>query len=109
MAVSLYVETNFLMAAAMGREPDAAPIFSFSAEQLRIALPVICLMEALSAYEDEAHRRRRFSDELDKQINQVDRDQVSTHAQQLRSHLEEAKVENRALLNDIGFRLQDVI
>ena len=62
----LYIETNFLMSIATGRDPDANHLLLSVPTSVRIAIPAICCMEALSALEDEIKRRNRFADEQKK-------------------------------------------
>ena len=101
----LYVETNFLMSIATGRDSQAKTLLENPTASVQIAIPSICCMEAFSALEDELKRRNRFMDELKKQISQLRRDVTSSHAQSLLSHLEQSLIENEALLNDVENRL----
>ena len=103
--VILYVETNFLMSIATGRDFQANILLENTTALVQIAIPSICCMEALSSLEDELKRRNRFMDELKKQISQLRRDVTSSHAQSLLSHLEQSLIENEGLLNDIENRL----
>ncbi len=103
--VILYVETNFLMSIATGRDSQANTLLENPTASVQIAIPSICCMEALSALEDEVKRRNRFMNELNIQISQLRRDVTSSHAQSLLSHLEQSLIENEALLNDVETRL----
>lgn len=104
----LYLETNFIMGAAMGRDVSAASLLRLASAELHIALPAICLMEAWSSFEDEQKRRNFFRQTLDTQISQLLRDVTSAHAKALVQHLQQARTENFDLLNDIRDRLRDV-
>ena len=53
----LYLETNFIMGAAMGRDASADFLLRHTSAELRIALPAVCLMEAWSSFEDEQSLR----------------------------------------------------
>nr|WP_277875769.1 PIN domain-containing protein [Trichocoleus sp. FACHB-90] len=103
--VILYVETNFLMSIATGRDSQANTLLENPTASVQIAIPSICCMEALSALEDELKRRNRFMEELKKQVSQLRRDVTSSHAQSLFSHLQQALIENQALFNDVENRL----
>ncbi|MEW5861639.1 MAG: PIN domain-containing protein [Cyanobacteriota bacterium] len=103
--VILYVETNFLMSIATGRDSQANTLLENATASVQIAIPSICCMESLSALEDEIKRRNRFMNELNIQISQLQRDLTSSHAQSLLSHLEQSLIENEALLNDVENRL----
>lgn len=105
----LYVETNFLMAVASGREVNADVLFAIPSETLHIALPEVCIMEAFSAFEDELKRRNRFGQELDTQKSNISRDSSSKSAKSLLRLLELARIDNDELLNDIRARLQIIV
>lgn len=104
----LYLETNFIMGAAMERDVSADLLLRLASAELRIALPAVCLMEAWSSFEDEQKRRNFFRQTLDTQIGQLVRDVTSAHARALVQHLQQARTENFDLLNDIRNRLRDV-
>ncbi len=101
----LYVETNFLMSIALGRDAEAGNLLLNPPASVEIAIPEVCCMESLSAFESEEKRRLRFSNELRQLISQLKRDLTSTSAKSLLSYLEPSQAENRALINDIKNRL----
>ena len=101
----VYIETNFLMSIATGRDPQANVLLQRKPASVRLAIPGICYMEALSVLEDELKARNRFANELDLQVSQLQRDRTSQFAKHLLSHLEKAKVENQELADDIQKRL----
>jgi rRNA-processing protein FCF1 len=105
--VILYIETNFLISIATGRDSQANTLLQSTPSSVLIAIPSICCMEALSVLEDERKRRKQFMSVLDIQISQLQRDVTSPHAQSLLAHLEQSRIENQALLNDIQIRLFD--
>lgn len=105
----VYIETNFLMGAAMGRDDRWEALFDLPVERARVVMPSICLMEALSAFEDEQKRRNRFGNQIDEQLTQLRRDLTSFHATALLHALEQARVHNQNLANDIERRLMTVI
>jgi hypothetical protein len=93
------------MSIATGRDSQAYNLLSTPLSLVRIAIPSICCMEALSALEDELKRRNRFENELNLQISQLRRDVTSPYAQSLLFHVRQSVVENRGLLNDVKERL----
>ena len=105
----LYIETNFLMGVATGRDGRLDELLALPADKLRIALPTVCIMEAWSAFEDEQKRRNRFTSQLDRQIGQLRRDSTSTNASALLANLELARINNSNLLNDIESRLYEAL
>lgn len=105
MGATVYVETNFLMSVAMGREANGDDLLAAVSASVSIAIPSGCYMESFSAFEDEQKRRNRFRDELDKQIVQLRRDTTSANAGALLGRLEESRIANDQLLNDVQARL----
>ncbi len=105
----LYIETNFLMSIATGRDPKANNLLLSVPTSVHIAIPAICCMEALSALEKEIKRRNDFANKLTNQISQLKRDLTSPYAESLVSHLEESLNENEGLLNNIKGRLFEAL
>ena len=101
----LYVETNFLMSIALGRDAEAGNLLLNPPASLQIAIPEVCCMESLSALESEQKRRFRFSNELNQQISQLRRDLTSASARSLLSYLELSQKPNEDLFSDIKMRL----
>ena len=101
----LYVETNFLMSIALGRDAEAGNLLLNPPASLEIAVPEVCCMESLSAFESEQKRRFRFNNELNQHISQLRRDLTSASASSLLSYLDMSLEENENLLNDIKKRL----
>jgi hypothetical protein len=62
-------------------------------------------MESFSAFEDEQKRRNWFREELDQQIVQLRRDTTSANAGTLLRRLEESRIANDDLLDDVQARL----
>jgi hypothetical protein len=102
----LYIETNFIMGVAKGQDNRHDELFAIPAQDLRIAIPSICIMEAWSAFEAEHKRRKRFVDDLISPINETSRDVTSSHAKSLLANLENARVDSIKLLNDVEIRLR---
>lgn len=66
-------------------------------------------MEALSFLEGERKGHLRFKEELKLQISQLSRDNTSSHAHSLLLNLNQAKIENDRLANDIESRLRKAL
>ena len=92
----LYLETNFIVGAALGRDKTSDALLQASSTDLQIALPSVCVMEAGSVFEDERKRRNAFRQTLDQQISQLRRDETSPHAKALFQYLQQASTENSA-------------
>jgi hypothetical protein len=103
--IVLYVETNFLMSVAMGREANGNDLLSAITADFRVVIPSGCYMESFSAFEDEQRRRNWFKNELDQQIAQLRRDITSANAASLLANLEQSRIANDELLNDVLARL----
>lgn len=97
----LYVETNFPMSIATGRDPQANTLLLNPAASVQIAIPSVCYMEALSALEADQKYRRRFSDELQLRLSDAQRNLSSQHAQSLSLHLRQALNQNELLLQEV--------
>lgn len=105
MAVIVYVETNFLMSVALGREARGDDLLAAVSPGVRVVIPAGCYMESFSAFEDEEKRRNWFQGELDKQMSQLRRDITSPNANTLLAKLDESRAANELLLRDIRDRL----
>ncbi len=109
MSAILYLETNFIIGASLGRDKKAEALLQVSSADLQIILPSICIMEAWSVFEDERKRRNAFRQTMVQQIGQLRRDETSSHAKALLQHLQQASTENDDLLNDVEGRLRDIL
>lgn len=101
----MYVETNFPLSIATGRDPQAHTLLVTTPTSIQIVMPSVCYMEALSALEASQKYRRRFNHELDLRISDAQRDLTSSHAQSLVSHLRQARIENELLITEVESRL----
>jgi len=102
---SLYIETNFLWSIATGRDPDASSLLTRPPDGLKVAIPQICFMEALSVLNHDRRQRNEFKSQLESQIGQLRRDTVSSNARTLLASLQEATVANDRLIEEIVIRL----
>lgn len=105
----LYLETNYLVGIATGRDPGFGSLPLAEFPDLRMAIASVCLLEALSWWEGEIKRREQLKTLFTNQIAQLQRDVVSSHARSLRVLLEEAIVKNQGLLRSIDSRLFSAI
>jgi hypothetical protein len=107
--VLLYLETNFLMSIATGRDPSASTLLSDPPKEAQLAIPQVCFLEALAVLQEESRQRKNFTNLLDQQILQLSRDVTSSHAAALRTSLDAARIENEEVLEDIRQSLLDSI
>ncbi len=109
MNIIIYIETNFLMSVAMGREARCDDLLSAVSASVCVAIPSGCYLESFSAFEDEQKRRNWFRAELDKQMVQLRRDTTSANASTLLRRLEDSRTANDQLLNDVQARLFQLV
>ena len=105
----LYIETNFLMAVAKGRDLEAGQLLRNLSPLIRLAIPAICYVEVINTYRIDKQNQLKFQAEMEKQINEAMRDKISVHADLFQVSLERASIENLLLLNDVQDRLSEVI
>jgi len=105
----LYIETNFLMSIATGRDPEAVNLLSQPPDGLLFAIPQICFLEALLVLRQEEKQRNQLKNQLDQQIGQLARDRTSQNANLLLKLLQEASFTNQELIKDVSTRLFDAI
>jgi hypothetical protein len=101
----LYIETNFAMSIATGRDPQATQLLLNIPPSIEIAIPSVCFMEALSSLEADLKYRRRFHDEISVRLSDAKRNLASQHAQILSFHLEQTRDENDALIEEVKTKL----
>jgi len=92
LASTLYVETNYPVGYAKGQDGFADGLVNPGLWPFRLAIPDICLMEALSVLNAERKTRRDFVEKLRYQIREAQRNQTSPDARSLQSHLEQAEI-----------------
>ena len=97
------------MSIAKGQDPEADSLLQNPPPSVRIAIPEICYVEALSAWDSEKKYNQQFQVELDKQINESQRNLTSPLAKSLLSHLRQTKIAHQDLMNDIKVRLNQGI
>lgn len=97
----LYVETNFPMSIATGRDTQANTLLLNPPTSVQIAIPSVCYIKALSALEADRKYRRRFSDELRLRLSDAQRNLTSQHAQSLSLHLRQALDQTELLLHEV--------
>jgi hypothetical protein len=105
----LYIETNFLMSIATGRDPRADALLAQPPEGLRLAIPQVRFMEALSVSQRVEKQKSRLTNRFEREIAQVRRDLTSPNARDLLPLLERANIANQELIKDVSTRLFDAI
>ena len=105
----VYIETNFLMSIATGREAEAIMLLRDLSSSVQLVIPSICYMEALSALEDELKRQNSFKEQLSRQVSETKRDVTSEYATSLSFYLEESFISYGYRVGEIKSRLREAI
>ncbi len=98
-----------MMSHSLGRDSATDELLTGPSSDVRLVIPVVCFMEAFSAFEDERRRQNRLIGDLQSQIKQLERNVVSARIRPLIIHLEKSAIELREILNDSRTRLYEVI
>jgi len=105
----LYVETNFLVGIATGRDRESTDVLARVGPCLTLLIPSVCLFESLAWMESEFKRRESFHRSMAEQITQLDRDRTSSHAFSLSGLLRQSLVLNNHLKISVDSRLHQAI
>ena len=93
----------------MGQDSSADALLSSSEAEIRLAIPSVCVMEAISAFDWKRIERNRLTNELDRQLTQLQRSAKIPIAQQLASELTQADLSNDRLLSELFQRLDEYL
>lgn len=93
----------------MGQDSRAVELLSLSESEVRFALPDVCVMEAISAFDWKRIERNRLKDELDRQLSQLQRSINVQAAQQLATELTQADLTNAKLSSELFKRLDETL
>lgn len=92
------------MGLAKGQDEQAENLLQNTPISVRLAVPSICFLEALTTLEQEEKYNKDFLNRLDIQINEAERDKTSENAKLLRSLLEQSRISFLDRVNDIKER-----
>jgi PIN domain len=109
--IFFYIETNFLIGYAKDQDKDAEILLNIlkSLPLLKILIPSVSCMEALSVLENEGGTRNYFEQILDKEIKKLQNNVKSQYSKQICTSLDSAIVSNVAMAADINDRLFQVL
>jgi PIN domain len=105
MPIILYIETNFLLSYATGRDTATDRLVTNPLSSIRLVIPSFCFMEALSVLEGDKKYQNTFIDALKSKIVEAQRNLVSPHIQDLINHLQSSIVELQRMSSDLEARL----
>jgi hypothetical protein len=107
--VILYIETNFIVGAALGRDPRFEDLLATNRDQVRICLPDVCIMEAFSTLAALRKTRNTFGGEMQRQANELRRHTHSESSQVLLGHLERAIIASGDMEEEVNGRLWRIL
>lgn len=93
----------------MGQDSMADALLSAPQGEVHLALPSVCLMEAISAFDWKRIERNQLKNEVDRQLIQLQRSVGVRNAQQLATELTQAHLTNTQLLSELFQRLDDYV
>jgi len=105
----IYIETNWILGAVLGQDLRAEELLSSSRAEIELAIPSVCLMEAIITFHGKSDKREQLERELKLEISQVERSRQIPLAQQLLAQLIQASLTNDRLLNEFVQRLDDFL
>jgi hypothetical protein len=97
------------MSIAKGQDSQAENLLYNPPNSIKIFIPDICYIEAVSVYKLEKQEKLKFKRELELKITKIDRDKTSNYAPLLSQQLQETIITDDDLLNDIEDRLTNAI
>ena len=101
----LYVETNFLMSIATGRDLEAHVLSESVNPRFRLVIPGVCYLEAVSTLELERKHTKQFVQGLKQRIGQSRRDLRSAIARVACDQLEQLSLTIRDQIEETESRL----
>src|SRR6266850_1743326 len=93
----------------MGQDRGADALLASHGGQISLAIPSVCMMEAISAFDWKRIERNRLKDELDRQLSQLQRSTDIQTALRLATELTQADLANAQLLSELFQRLDDYL
>ena len=109
MSFLIYLETNWIIGAVMGQDPRADDLLSSPPDQIKLALPDVCVMEAISAFDWKRGERTKLEAVIDTQLTQLQRSITIPTAQRLAKQLSQADFTNVKFLSELFARLDNYI
>lgn len=108
MSILIYLETNWIIGAVMGQDRLADAVLELPSN-IALAVPDVCLMEAVSAFDWKRIDRNRLSSELDFQLKQLRRSSQVESAVRLAAELTVAELTNDQLLDELFNRFDSYV
>ncbi len=109
MATLVYIETNFLMSYATGRDLATDELVTNPPSSISFTIPGLCFMEAFSIFESERKRQNRLKGTLKQEIAQSSRNIISSRTHDFIDHLKQSEVGLEEIFNEFEDRLSHVI
>ena len=93
----------------MGQDPGADDLLASPPARIKLALPDVCVMEAISAFDRKRGERTKLTSELGHQLTQLQRSIEIPTAERLARQLTQADTTNAEFLSELFLRLDDYI
>ena len=93
----------------MGRNPSTDEILFGPLTNVRLAIPSVCILEALTTSEGSRKRYNALIGELERQIKEFTRNAVSSRIRPLVHHLKQSVIELDQVFNESETRLNDCL
>lgn len=107
--VRLYIETNFLMSYASGRDPSAVRLVQDRPASVRCVMPACCIMESLSCLEDQRKLYRGRGDLYSRDAKEAARSLASPETLDLSRHLRAAQESAARAFINFETRFMEVV
>ena len=108
-SVILYIETNFLMSHSLGRDSSTDTILLDPQLDIRLAIPSVCILEALTTFEGTRKRHNAQVVELERQVREIKRNKVFARVESLVDQLEQSVVDLGDIFNQSRTRLVEAL
>ncbi len=105
----VYIETNFLMSYATGRDLGTNELVTNPPASISFIIPGLCFMEVFSTFESERKRHNKLINSFQHENATAKRNVVSPHSQPFINHLKQAEVGLEEIFNEFETRLYHVI
>ena len=107
--IRLYLETNFLMSYATGRDPAAHQLLKHCPADIQRVIPGGCLMEALATLEDRQKQYNGLIPVYRKEANEAKRNRGLASSAELEAHLQGVIVHAAVAFDSFGNRLLEAM
>ena len=109
MSLILYIETNFILGIATGRDSLGESLLKDLPKQINLFMPSVCYLELLVALENEKKRNKQFIESVKIEINEANRKIKLPNSKNVVNILKQSSLSYEQLFNDFESRLIDTV